>query len=304
VSSLKKNVASQNITFGLINASSGAALTGATVSVYVTKDGGSQASGGGSVTEAGNGQYFYAPTQAETNATDVGFLFTATSAIPVNLDFHTDIVDANGYPSINLVDIAGSAVSTSSAQLGVNLVNIAGSAVSATSAQLGVNVVEYNTQTAQTDGNGFPKVDLVDIAGSAVSTSGAQLGVNLVDIAGSAVSTSSPQLGVNLVDIAGSSVSTSSAQLGVNAVNIAGQAATLDANNLLKVDVEDVNGSATIESGINLLEALRYVAAALAGQLSGAATTTITIKAINNSGTTRITATVDANGDRSAITLS
>lgn len=224
---LQKDVASQNITFCLVNASTGAALTGATVTTYVSKDNGSQASGGGTVTEKGNGQYNYAPTQAETNAVDVGFLFTATSAIPVNADFHTDIVDGNGYTCVNLVDIAGSAVSTSS-----------------------------------------------------------------------------PQLGVNLVDIAGSAVSTSSAQLGVNAVDIAGQAAQLDGNNLLKVDVEDVNGSATVESGISLLEALRYMAAALAGVLSGAATTTITIKAINNSGTTRIVATVDSNGDRSAITLS
>lgn len=94
MASLQKNVASQNFTFALVNASSGAALTGATVTVKVTKDNGVQGSGGGTVTEAGNGQYNYAPTQGETNAIDVGFLFTATSAIPVNVDFHTDQFDA------------------------------------------------------------------------------------------------------------------------------------------------------------------------------------------------------------------
>lgn len=90
MASLLKNVASQNITFCMINASTGAADASATVAVKVTKDNGSQASGGGTVTNSGNGQYNYAPTQAETNATDVGFMFTATGDIPVNADFHTD----------------------------------------------------------------------------------------------------------------------------------------------------------------------------------------------------------------------
>jgi hypothetical protein len=58
-----------------------------------------------------------------------------------------------------------------------------------------------------------------------------------------------------------------------------------------------------IETGITLRQGMRYIAAALAGVLSGAGTGTIVIKAINNAGTTRITATVDASGDRSVIVL-
>ena len=54
----------------------------------------------------------------------------------------------------------------------------------------------------------------------------------------------------NLVKISGSAVSTSSAQLGVNAVNIAGQAATLDANNLLKVGVEAIDGNTSAPTNI------------------------------------------------------
>lgn len=329
MASLQKNVASQKVTFGLVNASTGAALTSATFtsSAWVTVDG-TQAGFGGSFTTLGNGQYQYAPTQAETNGTDIGIFIAPSGAVPVNLDFHTDQVDSNGFLKVDLVDIAGSTVSTSSAQLGVNvvnvnavaassvttinanlgttqpvnytgtgasalvksdmqdiagsavststaqiganLVNIAGSAVSTSTAQLGVNTVNIAGHAATLDANNLLEVDVVDIAGSAVSTSSAQIGVNAVnigghaaaldtnnflkvdveDIAGSAVSTSSAQLGVNLVNISGSSVSTSSAQLGVNAVNIGGQAASLDANNLLKVDVEDIGGSST--SGGNL----------------------------------------------------
>lgn len=81
---LRKNVASQVITFCLVNATTGAALTGATVTTNVTLDG-TQAAGAGTVTELGTGQYKYVPTQGETNGTTVGFCFTASNAVPVNI---------------------------------------------------------------------------------------------------------------------------------------------------------------------------------------------------------------------------
>lgn len=54
--------------------------------------------------------------------------------------------------------------------------------------------------------------------------------------------------------------------------------------------------------GFSLEETLKLCLAALAAKLSGAATTTITIRAADDS-KTRITATVDADGNRSAVTL-
>ena len=57
-----------------------------------------------------------------------------------------------------------------------------------------------------------------------------------------------------------------------------------------------------VETGVNARQALAIISAALAGVLSGAATATITIKALKNDGTTRISATVDSDGNRSAIT--
>ena len=260
MASIRKNVASQNVTFCMVSATTGAADASASVTVYITKDNGSQATGGGTVTNAGHGQYNYAPTQAETNATDVGFLFTASGDIPVNYDFHTDVVDTNGYPSVNVADInavSTSSVTTVNAYIGTtvnplfdsnsgikaDVIDWLGTAVTAATGGIpdvnakninnvstgSVTTINANIGTTQAivfDGNNFQKVDLVDIAGNALSTSSAQIGVNLVNIAGSAVSTSS-------------------AQLGVNAVNIAGQAAQLDGNNLLKVDVADWGGTAT-----------------------------------------------------------
>lgn len=57
-----------------------------------------------------------------------------------------------------------------------------------------------------------------------------------------------------------------------------------------------------VESGWTLRQALRIMAAALAGELAGAATTTITIRNITDT-KARITATVDADGNRTALTL-
>lgn len=56
-----------------------------------------------------------------------------------------------------------------------------------------------------------------------------------------------------------------------------------------------------IETGVDLKSILKLVSASLAGKLSGAGTTTITIRDINDT-KNRIVATVDASGNRTAIT--
>lgn len=57
-----------------------------------------------------------------------------------------------------------------------------------------------------------------------------------------------------------------------------------------------------VETGLTVRQALRLTVAAAAGTLSGAATTTIAIRNAVANSKTRITATVDADGNRSAIT--
>ena len=61
--------------------------------------------------------------------------------------------------------------------------------------------------------------------------------------------------------------------------------------------------SIVVETGVNGRQALSAIASACAGVASGLATTTAVYRAAANSGTTRITATVDADGNRSAVTL-
>ncbi len=60
--------------------------------------------------------------------------------------------------------------------------------------------------------------------------------------------------------------------------------------------------AAGIETNRTVRQGLRLMLSALAGKLSGAATTTVTIRDTND-GVNRIVATVDSNGNRSAVTL-
>ena len=64
----RKNTASQYIYFALVNSSTGAALTGATVTAYRALDDGVQAAATGTTTELANGHYRFNLSQADTNS--------------------------------------------------------------------------------------------------------------------------------------------------------------------------------------------------------------------------------------------
>ena len=68
-------------------------------------------------------------------------------------------------------------------------------------------------------------------------------------------------------------------------------------NDLSTTDIETI----VIETGYTLKQTLQLIAAATAGKLSGAATTTNTIRNLQDDAD-RITATVDSDGNRSAVT--
>ena len=94
----------------------------------------------------------------------------------------------------------------------------------------------------------------------------------------------------------------------------AGTAATLVSNLQTHGDSEwataDVSGLSTfapgtdeMESGITWTEFARALGAVLGGVASGGGTTTVVFKALDDSDTTRVTATVDEDGNRSVVTL-
>ncbi len=136
---------------------------------------------------------------------------------------------ASALAKSDMVDIAGAAVSTTTAQIGTNVVDI--NAVSTSS----VTAVDANIGTTQpinftgTGASALAKSDMVDIAGVAVSTSSAQIGANIVNIKGTASAGAAGYVGVDwanidspttVVNLSGTSIqSVNSSASGSQAIN-------------------------------------------------------------------------------------
>lgn len=111
---MRKNVASQIIAAQLINKTTGASVTTGSCTVYVTVNGGTQAAGAGTVTHEGNGEWSYAPTQAETNGNHVAFTWTHTDAVAVTINVYPVSYDPTDSAGLGLsrIDVALSTLAT------------------------------------------------------------------------------------------------------------------------------------------------------------------------------------------------
>lgn len=96
--------------------------------------------------------------------------------------------------------------------------------------------------------------------------------------------------------VAGTTVLTALGTLAAQ-INVTGD--VLTTGNVANAILDAVNG---VEDGLTVRHALRLIAAATAGKISGAATTTITIRNAVVDDKDRIIATVTGDGDRTAIT--
>ena len=147
---LKKNTASQTVGFCLVNASSGAALTGATVSVRRCIDG-TFAATTGTVTEDSGGLYKFAPSQADTNGDQVTYYFTATSAIPVCLNVRTTAADMSDTVRFGLTALPNTAVTTNASLLtsgtGTDQISVSSGKVLLQATQTGVTIPTVTTVT-------------------------------------------------------------------------------------------------------------------------------------------------------------
>lgn len=184
----------------------------------------------------------------------------------------------NGQVDGNLVRIANAAVSTSTAQLGVNLVNIAGAAVSTSTAQLGVNAVQ---------------------AGGTAWGSGA---ITAASIAADAITDAKVAADVTIASVTGSVGSVTGAVGSVTAAVTVGTNNDKTGYTLSNTGIDNIlDRTAGVETSFTLRQALRLILSSAAAKLSGAATTTVKLRDINDT-KDRITATVDSDGNRTAIT--
>jgi len=78
---MRKNVAGQHVAFQMISTTDGSDVTTGTPTVYYTIDAGTQGTGGGAKVSEGNGQWSYAPAQAETNGNHVAFTMVLAGAV-------------------------------------------------------------------------------------------------------------------------------------------------------------------------------------------------------------------------------
>lgn len=190
---LRKNTAGQFIYFGGINATTGAALTGATFACRRCIDG-TFAAATGTITEdaAANGFYKMALSQADTNGNDLAFFFTATNAIPVTINVLTtaaDPSDAAGYGLSRLDATISSRMATFSLPANFSAMSItAGGLVDITQAAAdkawgtttrlltagtnivlakGVGVTGFNDPTATENADALLKRDMSAVSGEA-----------------------------------------------------------------------------------------------------------------------------------------
>tara|TARA_Y100000385_G_scaffold282094_1_gene335951 strand:+ start:67 stop:1125 length:1059 start_codon:yes stop_codon:yes gene_type:complete len=98
-----KNTANQYITFGAIAVADGLPVTTGTPAVYLSKDGGAQATSSNTATHVGNGLWQLELTQSETNADHLGAAMVLANAVnaftqvyPLTLsDFKSDATATN-----------------------------------------------------------------------------------------------------------------------------------------------------------------------------------------------------------------
>lgn len=156
-------------------------------------------------------------------------------------------------------------------------------------------VVPANVYDSLVGGADTLQVDVAQFGNSNGTFASGRPEVNATHIAGSAVNTSSAQLGVNVVNAAGTAWGSGA----ITAAAIASNALT-DAK--FATDAFAKVFSTVVEGSYTLTELIRGFAAALFGKASGLGTTTAIYRNTDDD-VDVITATVDADGNRTAVTL-
>lgn len=239
VSVMRKNVASQVVAGQMNDRGTGAPLT-ASVSVFVTGDGGAQSAGGGTLTHEGNGHWTYVPTQAETNFNHVAFTFTHASGVHKTYNIYTVSYDTHDTAGLGLsrVDVAVSTRLPAASYTAPDNATIS-------SIQSDTNDIQARLPAALVGGRMASNAEVV----------GDKAGYGLTSAERDAIATAM----IDLVD--------------------------------------------AIETGMTPRQALRVALAVLAGKVSGASGTTVTFRNAAADSKDRIVATVDSDGNRSAVTL-
>ncbi|MEM2124979.1 MAG: hypothetical protein QXQ53_01115 [Candidatus Methanosuratincola sp.] len=202
---MKKNVANQVVSAHLINKTDGSDVTSGTTTVYVTIDGGTQATGQGTVTHKGNGEWVYQPTQSETNGEHIIFTFVNSSAISVGVQVNTDYPQTgDAYAIVNNATYGNSALNDdidtllsrlTSTRAGYldNLPNL-DTTVSSRAPESGGNIASIKAKTDQLSFTVTNRVDANVTHVSGTSQTARDLGANI----DTTISSRAPESGGNI----------------------------------------------------------------------------------------------------------
>lgn len=263
----RKNTAGQFICVQMILTATGAVGTGVTLAARRCLDG-TFGAGGGTFTEDGTtGSYKYAMAQADTNANNVSIIVSGTGVIPQCVNFVTTAADPTDGVRLGLTALPNAAAEAAGG------LYTRGSGAG---------------QIAQ-QANGQADVNLSTIKTQAVTCAA---GVTVLASVGTAA-TSTAQTGDNFARLGAPAGASVSADIATVATYVDTEVAAIKAKTDLIPGTQD---------GKTFAQTMLLMASALLGKASGMATTTAVFRAVDDS-KDRITATVDANGNRSAVTL-
>lgn len=219
----QKNVA-YRITFPIFDADGDLVTAAASLDSEISKDGGTFTDCTNEATEiaTSSGMYYLDLTSTEMNADTVAVIVkTATSGaktVPIVM-----YPEEAGDIRVNVTAYGGTAGTFASGRPEVNMTHISGSAVSTTTAQLGVNIVQISTDSAAADnleaycdGTTPMPVNAIQVSGDATAADNAELffdgtGYNASNSTVGTVTTVTN--GVNVTQISGDSVAADNAEL-------------------------------------------------------------------------------------------
>lgn len=309
---MKKNVSSQVIGTQML-ALDGSAFTGS-VTIYVTGDNGTQtigSVGSGVCTHKGNGYHSYTPSQAETNFNHIAWSFIGTGAVPVTLQDYTSFPQSgDSFTTTQFLPSVAPGTAGGLLFAGANLATsyTEGITISAGSGTPGLNIFGgFNAPAVALSGGGSGE-GLLATGGSSNGAGikidgGGSSGYGFRVTAGSSGIGASFSGGIYGIRAIGSANGTAISVLGSGTgtgLEIAGGATSGDAMKL--TTTSGVPLAFQITAGYSFQAVMRLLASAGMGKVSGAGTTTEVFRDIDDT-KNAITATVDASGNRTALTL-
>lgn len=255
----------------VVKAADGTAVTTAVAAKYST-GAGSQAAGGGTCQHEGNGQWSYTPTQAETNVSAFGIQF-----------YHADAVGLG--PTISVVTSA-------------DVVQTGDVYAVVTHATYGLDKLARTGADSDTLETLSDQLDAVKTETAAIlEDTGTTLPAAIADVPTVAEFEARTLPAANYFDPAADTVVNVTTVATVNALGTDAVSAAALAAGAVDEILDEV-----IEGTITLRQAIRIILARLVNKASGGGTTTLTFRDVADS-KPRVTMTVDADGNRSAVTL-